>query len=248
MNVNIQRDGITLRGVVNKPQNVAACPVLIIFHGFAGDIGYESTNLYWKIADELENIGIASVRFDFYGHGKSDGQFQKMNILEELLDAIAILEFVQTLPFVTDIYLLGHSQGGVIASMLAGMYADIIKKLVLLAPAASLKDDAQKGTCMGTTYDTNHIPDRLVIDDRHLMGGHYFRIAKFLPIYETVVNFEKAALLIHGYNDDCVPYSVSEHFHELLRDSKMYLFDRLDHAIEGPDQMKVFQLIKDFLA
>ena len=38
----------------------------------------------------------------------------------------------------------GHSQGGVVAGMTAGMFSDAIHTLVMLAPAASLKDDALK--------------------------------------------------------------------------------------------------------
>ena len=69
--------------------------------------------------------------------------------------------------------------------MLAGLYPDIIKKLVLLAPAATLKEDAIKGICMGTKYDTENIPETVLVDGQHEVGGHYFRIAKSLAIYET---------------------------------------------------------------
>lgn len=67
------------------------------------------------------------IRFDFDGHGKSDGNFSDMDVLRELLDAIEILKYVQKYSFITDIYVLGHSQGGVVGGMLAGLYPDIIK-------------------------------------------------------------------------------------------------------------------------
>ena len=44
------------------------------------------------------------------------------------------------MPQVTDIYVLGHSMGGAIASELAKIYPEDIKKLVLWAPAFSLPD------------------------------------------------------------------------------------------------------------
>lgn len=59
----------------------------------------------------------------------------------------------------------GHSQGGVVAGMLAGLYPDIVKKLILLPPAATLKTDAQKGVCMGTFYDTEQVPEVVLVDD-----------------------------------------------------------------------------------
>ena len=51
-----------------------------------------------------------------------------MTVLNEIEDANAILNYVKTDPHVRNIYLVGHSQGGVVASMLAGLYPDLIKK------------------------------------------------------------------------------------------------------------------------
>lgn len=49
MDVEIKRDGIILRGKIEKPYNTNnkkisdKYPALIIFHGFAGDLGYDET-------------------------------------------------------------------------------------------------------------------------------------------------------------------------------------------------------------
>lgn len=75
------------------------------------------------LAKGLADAGIASIRFDFDGHGKSEGRMQDMTIGKELSDAKAIWDFVCTLPYVDGIGFLGHSQGGVIASMTAGRLA-----------------------------------------------------------------------------------------------------------------------------
>ena len=82
-------------------------------------------------------MGIASVRFDFNGHGQSDGSFTDMTVMNEVSDGRAILDYVRQMPQVEHIYLLGHSQGGVVASMLAGYYHEYIDKLVLMSPAAT---------------------------------------------------------------------------------------------------------------
>lgn len=49
-----------------------------------------------------------------------------MTIFNELADANAVLSFAQQLKGVRRIYLLGHSQGGVIASLMAAYYPDLI--------------------------------------------------------------------------------------------------------------------------
>lgn len=190
---------------------------------------------------------MTAVRFDFSGCGKSQGRFEDMDVLREILDAIAILQYVRSLPYITDIYLLGHSQGGVIAGMLAGLYPDIVKKLILLAPAATLKTDAQKGVCMGTFYDTEEVPEVVLVDGQHPVGGHYFRIAKNLPIYEMTSKYTGKTLLIHGISDAIVDYHASLEYHHCMPGSRLNLYEELDHGIDGKDRDEVLEEIGEFL-
>lgn len=70
-----------------------------------------------------------------------------MTVLNEIADAKVILDHVRSLEHVRNIFLFGHSQGGVVASMIAGYYPEVFKNVILSAPAATLKDDAIKGEC-----------------------------------------------------------------------------------------------------
>ena len=60
------------------------------------------------------------MKFDFNGHGESEGEFSGMTVPNEIEYAKLVYEYVKSLPFVGDIALTGHSQGGVVASMTAG--------------------------------------------------------------------------------------------------------------------------------
>ena len=96
------------------------CPMVILMHGIFSSKDFTPIP---ALARELAARGIASIRFDFDGHGRSEGRMQDMTIARELADARAVWDYVRTLPYVRGIGLLGHSQGGVIASMLAGQLA-----------------------------------------------------------------------------------------------------------------------------
>lgn len=246
MNVEVKRDGLKLRGRIIRAESEKSA-ALIVFHGFGGDSGYEEDDLYTLLTNKAVDCGMSVARFDFSGCGKSEGKFEDMDIFREMLDAIAILKYVCELPYVTEIYLLGHSMGGVIAGMLAGLYPDRVKKLILLAPAATLKTDALKGTCMGTEYDTQNIPDIVLVDGQHHVGGHFFRIAKNLPIYELTSKYEGKALLVHGKADEVVDYHASVEYHNCMPDSKLLIYENLDHIIAGEDQKDVFEEIGKFL-
>lgn len=247
MDVRVKREGITLRGRLDKPE-LDKCPIAILFHGFSGNRGYKEEDLLSIIAKKLKDAGIASIRFDFNGHGKSDGKFVEMDVFKEIEDAISILSYVRSLEFVTDIYIIGHSQGGVVGGMLSGYYADVISKLVLLAPAATLKEDAKKGFCMGITYDTHHIPDAVTINNGALnIGGHYFRIAKHLPIYEVTKAFKGSALVIHGLKDTVVDPKASLQYQKVMACCSLELMEHLDHAVQGEDQSMAISKIVAFL-
>lgn len=247
MDISIQRDGITLNGKLERP-DTEKCPIVILFHGFLMDLGYSDDCLYSEIAHRLVEQNIAVIRFDFNGHGKSTGDFKDMDVLNEIEDASAILNYVKKLDFVTDIYVLGHSQGGVVGGMLSGLYPDVIKKLVLLAPAATLKDDAIMGTVMGTKYDTEHIPEVVSINnDTVQVGGKYFRIAKLLPIYEVTKNYKGAMLAIHGLKDVVVNPKASRRYKENMPSCELQIFENLDHGMDGEDHGKVIDKVVEFL-
>ncbi len=215
----------------------------IIFHGFTAN---RNTSLLREIANSLRDENIASVRFDFNGHGDSDGKFENMTVLNEIEDANAILNYVKTDPHVRNIYLVGHSQGGVVASMLAGLYPDLIKKVVLLAPAATLKGDALEGNTQGVTYNPDHIPDRLPFKDLTL-GGFYLRIAQQLPIYEVSAQFTKPVCLIHGTDDTVVSPNASKKYDQIYQNSTLHLIEGADHCFSDSYQKNAVNLTTDFL-
>ena len=169
-----------------------------------------------------------------------------MTVLNEIEDANAILNYVKTDPHVRNIYLVGHSQGGVVASMLAGLYPDLIKKVVLLAPAATLKSDALEGNTQGVTYNPDHTPDRLPFKDLTL-GGFYLRIAQQLPIYEVSAQFTKPVCLIHGTDDTVVSHNASKKYDQIYQNSTLHLIEGADHYFSDNYQKNAVNLTADFL-
>jgi len=251
MEISIKRDGLVLRGDLLKPE-VGKCPVAVLFHGFMGCRGYDDEHMFSKLAKAILAKGIAVVKFDFDGHGKSDGNFSDMNVYSEILDASKIIDYVRSLDFAEEIYIVGHSQGGVVGGMMAGYYRDIVKKLVLLAPAATLKDDAQKGSCFGKRYDAYNVPDYFPVENiygEHFnVGGLYFRIAKTLPIYEATSMFEGKTLIIHGTEDEAVGVIGSRRYAECMKNVELDIIEGENHGLCAFSLDKTIKKVADFLA
>ncbi|HEY8891596.1 MAG TPA: alpha/beta fold hydrolase [Clostridium sp.] len=217
-----------LVGTLEKPElkEGEKCPLVIIMHGFTAN---RQELMHVWIAQELLKNHIASVRFDFNGHGESDGMFEDMTVMNEVEDAMEILRYAKKLDFVESISILGHSQGGVVAGMTAGYYPDEIACPVQMAPAATLKDDAIKGTIMGVQYDPDHIPEYVIFGNIRL-SRLYFGIAQHLPIYEVSSQYRGPVCLIHGTSDYVVSYTASKKYQEIYTDSELHLLEGQDHC------------------
>ena len=242
MEIEIKRDNLVLRGTLEKP-DLDSYDLTLIFHGFTGS---RNEMLHTTLAKRLLEKGIATLRLDFNGHGESDGLLENMTVLNELADAKAILDYARSLENVRNIYVLGHSQGGVVASMLAGYYPEYIEKLVLMAPAATLKDDAMKGECMDARFDPNHVPDVVHVMGKRI-GGFYFRVAQFLPIYEVAANYPGPVCLIHGEGDKVVDHSASIQYYRIYQNSELHLINEANHMFSSPHFDEAVSLAVDFL-
>lgn len=244
--IALQRGGITLRGCLEK-KTEGTCPLVLMLHGFSGDMSLYPS-LFQHLSDELTARGYATLRFDFNGHGKSEGCFSDMTVWNEMEDAAAFLQYACQLDFVTDIYVLGHSQGGVVAGMLSGLYPDVVRKLVLLAPAASLKTDAQEGHCMAAVYDTLHVPPTVDVGGNRHVGNLYFRMARNLPIYETTAQYKGKALVVFGKMDEVVSKAAAEKYMAGFADGKFSLYPFLNHGLGGEGQEDMAREVVAFLA
>ena len=207
------------------------CPVVVLCHGFTASM---DDFLLRNIADKLVKTGIGALRFDFNGHGRSEGDFVNMTVLNEIEDALAVIAFARGLPQTDGIALAGHSQGGVVAAMAAGKLGGRqLKGLVLLAPAAVLRDDALRGNTMGVMYDPWHAPEYITMPSGHRLGRDFIQTAVGLPIYETAVRYDGPALVIHGQADRLVPYTYGERFSQVMPRCEFVLIPGDDHVFSA---------------
>lgn len=225
-----------LAAIIQKPAIAATqkVPMVIMMHGFGGNKGgnAQRPSMFDKIADKLEAQGIATIRFDFYGHGESEGEFWQHTVPIEIEDALKVYEYVRDLRYVSTVSVLGHSQGGVVASMVAGKLGAEIKSAVLMAPAAVLRDDAIRGSTMGAQYDPLNLEGEYIemFGGRSKLGTEYIRTAFTLPIYETAANYKGALCVIHGTGDRTVPYTYGIRYADQSPNAELYILPGEDHG------------------
>lgn len=208
------------------------CPMVILMHGI-----FSSGNIVPipALARELADAGIASIRFDFGGHWRSEGEMQQMTIGKEIEDAMAIWEYARSLPYVSEIGLLGHSQGGVVASMTSGILEIRGEKpagLVLIAPGSVVQEACRNGRFFGAEFNPADPPEYVKCFGIMKLGREYILSTQELDIYGTAKGYTGPVRLIHGSKDKIVPMSCSERYAETYGDrSELIVVEGENHLI-----------------
>lgn len=211
--------------------NRDSCDVVILMHGIFSSKDYPPMP---GIAKHLAKHGIASIALDFGGHGKSQGEMQRMTIANELAEAKAVWDYVRAQPYVRNISLLGHSQGGVVASMLAGQLAQdeaAPASLILLAPGAVIKEATQAGRFFGNTYDPANPPEYVKCFGSYKLGRDYMVSTQLLDIYGVSSHYQGPVCIIHGTDDGIVPLWCSQRYDGIYRHSSLHLIKGENHLM-----------------
>ena len=199
----ITDDGIKLNAKLDMPTNGAAkCPLCLVFHGFTGHI--EEDHIL-AVSKGLNEIGVATLRVDLYGHGNSDGEFKNHNLYKWLNNILTVVDYAKTLDFVTEMYMCGHSQGGLAVTLAAAMERDVIKALIPLSPAYVIIKGAKQGELLGQPFDPENIPDMLQSWDGRELSGNYIRVAQSIDLDTAIKKYTGPVLIVHGDADEAVP-------------------------------------------
>ncbi|MCL5671285.1 MAG: lysophospholipase, partial [Acidobacteria bacterium] len=196
--------GKLLRGMIHRPAGTGGqVPGVVFFHGFTGD-RMESHWIFIKCARALAREGIASLRFDFYGSGESEGAFQQATLQTEIADARSAVHFMQRQKGIAAdrLGLCGLSLGGCVAACIAR--AAGAKALVLwsaVAHPAILQELSKK---LGKP-EPNH-PGNFEYDARRI-SARFLRDAEKVDPLAAVHRFTKPTRIIHPGEDKTVPRS-----------------------------------------
>lgn len=128
---------VSLAGTLTLPPGKGPFPAVLFITGSGPEDRDETVfdhKPFLVISDALTRAGIATLRFDDRGTGKSGGAMKGLTTLDFAQDAIAELTFLAARPEidVRALGIIGHSEGGTIAPIVASQ-GPLPRFLVLLA-------------------------------------------------------------------------------------------------------------------
>lgn len=134
-----EKDKITLAGTLTYPKENKNYPAIVLITGSGAQNRDEEIfnhKPFFVIADHLTKNGFAVLRFDDRGFGESEGNHSLATTMDFAEDVRAAVNFLKTRNEIDKqkIGLIGHSEGGMIASIIASTSDDIAFIVLMAAP------------------------------------------------------------------------------------------------------------------
>ncbi len=134
-----KKAGVTLAGTLTLPDSPGPFPAVVLIAGSGPNDRNETVaghKLFLALADYLTRHGIAVLRYDKRGVGKSTGSYASATTTDFASDALTALNYLTTLRQIDhkEIGLVGHSEGGIIAPIVADESPDVAFVVLMGGP------------------------------------------------------------------------------------------------------------------
>jgi len=162
--------------------------VFVVQHGFG-----EHSGRYGNLLDALDGTGAAVYAIDSRGHGKTGGKRGHVDQFQNYVDDLAdLIQLARKENMNDEVYLLGHSLGGVIALQYAtqGTNQGNLSALILSSPGLVIHMDFGKQIKKGLAATLSRIMPAVTLDANLDL--------KFLSHDQAVIDAYKADPLVHG--------------------------------------------------
>ena len=232
LELNCNYNCINIYGLLYSPDRFETkLPLVILCHGlFANHTWLE----YY--AKQLVKENILCYLFDFCGadNSRSDGDSIHSSVLTEKEDLDSVIERISKLECVDDkqVYIFGHSQGGLVASMCAN---NNIKGLFLLSPAFNVPLEMSKITPPDEGEFTRILPG--------LVGRKYVTDARSINVELLFTQYEGEVIIFHGDMDNAVPMASSINACNKYKNAQLIVLDNEKHNLSLQGQQEVLKHI-----
>lgn len=212
-------------------------PPVMFLGGFKSDMEGTKALYLEELCQERKQ---EFIRFDYSGHGQSQGKFEEGCISDWMVHSYAVLSHCTSRPAI----LVGSSMGGWISLLMGIHYPKHVQAIIGLAAAPDftvwMEDkmtDAQKEALdivgqfdLPNDYDAPYVITNHLIEDGRkniLLNGHQ---KLSMPLH-----------LIQGKKDADVPWKTAERIKENLGNDRTQItyIEEADHRLSEPDQLMI---------
>jgi pimeloyl-ACP methyl ester carboxylesterase len=240
----------TLAGTLTLPKDRAGpVPAVVTISGSGqqhrdSDV-YPGYAIFREIADALGRSGVAVLRLDDRGTGSSTGDFTTATSADFANDTRAALAYLRTRPEIdaSRLVLLGHSEGGIIAPMVAASDATVAAVVLLAAQSQTGREVIASQNRFVIDADTTLKSDvardstlAWAVEQLEIMATNIPWLNFFLDYdpLPTAARVRQPVLILHGATDRQVTADQAERLAAAIRSGgnthvEVQIFPELDH-------------------
>lgn len=232
---------------VNALASQEGMPEVVFCGGYASDMKGSKAEY---LAEVCENQGLGFLRFDYRGHGESEGRFEDFGIGDWIEDAeSAIFSLTKH-----KIILIGSSMGGWIATYLAQKHSKKVESLIGIAAAPDFTEDMfwnSFTTEEKAKIDRGEIVERPSgYDEPYRISPALIRQGRDYLILRSELNLPMPVRLFQGLEDASVSSETALRLanHAQCSDLTLEFVKNADHSFSRPtDLIKLKETINSML-
>ncbi|MBR9776642.1 MAG: bifunctional alpha/beta hydrolase/OsmC family protein [Cytophagales bacterium] len=223
----INKEGFELSTSIDFPNHQEPKQFVLFAHCFTCT---SQLNAVRNIGQALNNKGIAVVRFDFTGLGKSGGNFANSHFEANVDDLVVVNDYI-TMHYQAPALLIGHSLGGA-AAIVAASKLENIKAVVTIGTPADIqhvtKHFAGQTKMLATDEEA-----RVVIGGRKFtISGEFIKGFNQHDLPATIENLRKPILIMHSPVDEIVSISNAHEIYQKAKHPKSFVsLDNANHLL-----------------
>ncbi len=236
----LSRDDLpNLSYVSYKPENINNLPTVVFLHGLKSD--KEGTKALY-LEKQCKKRNQPFIRFDFSGHGKSEGIYQDCNISTWVNDAKDIINNLVE----GKVVLVGSSMGGWVSLIVARDMKEKISALIGIAAAPDFTEEIYN--------DKFNEAQRKEIKEKGIIKiASEYSDEPYIFTYDFIIDGKKNLLLdkkldinipvriIQGKKDSDVPWEKANKIYKIIssNDKKIIFIEDGDHRLSKVEELKI---------
>ena len=217
---------------------------IIFIHGLNSDMNGEKALTVEKYARKHK---LNFVRFDFRGHGDSDGKFEDFTISDWKKDLVNVIDNLTRGPQI----LIGSSLGGWLMMLAARVRPSRVKGMIGLAAAPDFGDNLYNNL---TIKNKREIKNKGIIKYSSFGFSYFIRKNFFINARKNKVlnkpyRYNKPLILIHGLNDNVVSSKVPKKILKKVTSKKIQiiLLKNSDHRLSSKKDLQTLMSAIDIV-
>lgn len=219
--VVVNRNGKNLSAVLDIPEN-STNKIIIISHSFKADKDYDKIGI--NFAKKANSESYATLMFDCYGSGESEGNFEDSDLISQKEDLEDMINFVESQGY-NQIALAGLSQGAAISIL---SYTSKIKCLIFWSPALDTKVlyDRYKPFFK---HENILLRSRIRDNKKVKIGEKMWESFGKVKVFEKIPKIKSPTLIVCGTNDSLHFENVNKFFKDFNCEKKLEIIEGADH-------------------